>query len=74
MTNPETLGIVAIVVMVGSYALESRSSIFIATFAIGCAMAAFYAWLIGSVPFLIAEGIWALIAARRWYLARTTGR
>ena len=74
MTNPETLGIVAIVVMVGSYALESRSSIFIATFAIGCAMAAFYAWLIGSVPFLIAEGIWALIAARRWYLARTAGR
>ena len=74
MTNPETLGIVAIVVMVGSYALESRSSIFIATFAIGCAMAAFYAWLIGSVPFLIAEGIWALIAARRWYLVRTAGR
>lgn len=74
MTNPETLGIIAIVVMVGSYALESRSSIFIATFAIGCAMAAFYAWLIGSVPFLIAEGIWALIAARRWYLARTAGR
>jgi uncharacterized membrane protein len=74
VTNPETLGIIAIVVMVGSYALESRSSIFIATFAIGCAMAAFYAWLIGSVPFLIAEGIWALIAARRWYLARTAGR
>jgi hypothetical protein len=74
MTGPEMLGIVAIVIMVGSYALESRSSVFIATFAIGCALAAFYAFLIGSVPFLIAEGIWALIAARRWYLARTAGR
>jgi len=70
MNDPELLGIIAIVIMVGSYALENRATIFIATFALGCALAAFYAWLIGSTPFQIAEGIWAVIAARRWYLSR----
>lgn len=70
MIDPEMLGIVSIIIMVGSYALESRSSIFVATFAFGCALAAFYAYLIGSIPFLVAEGLWAIIAARRWYLTR----
>ncbi|MEM9107858.1 MAG: hypothetical protein AAGC96_19620 [Pseudomonadota bacterium] len=70
MSYTESLGLIAIIIMVGSYALEERSSVFIATFAIGCAMAAFYAFLIGSYPFLIAEGIWAVIAARRWIKAR----
>ena len=70
MANVETLGLIAIVIMVGSYALEERSHVFIATFAFGCALAAFYAYLIGSIPFLIAEGIWAVIAVRRWYRVR----
>ncbi len=69
MAHIETLGIVAIVIMVGSYALEKRAPVFIATFALGCAMAAVYAYLIGSYPFLIAEGLWAIIAARRWWVA-----
>lgn len=66
----EYLGLVAVVIMVGSYAFEARHTHFILTFAIGCAMAAFYAWLIGSVPFMLAEGIWALIALLRWWRAR----
>ena len=68
----EILGIVAIVTMVASYALESRGTFFIAAFAAGCALAAVYhAYLIDSYPFLIAEGIWrAVIAARRWHVAR----
>ena len=70
----ESLGLIAIIIMVGSYALEDRSSVFIATFALGCALAAFYAFLIGSYPFLIAEGIWAVIAMRRWMKARARGR
>lgn len=66
---PETVelfGIAAITIMVISYALESRGKIFVAIFAVGCAMAAIYAWMIGSYPFLIAEGIWAVIALWRW--------
>ena len=68
----EALGIVAITIMVASYALEARHPIFIATFAAGCALAAFYALLINSIPFLIAEGIWAVIAFRRWQKARSS--
>jgi hypothetical protein len=70
MTSTEALGLFAITIMVASYALEKRGHFFIATFAVGCALAAFYAYLIESYPFLIAEGIWSLIAARRWWLAR----
>ncbi|WP_417516729.1 hypothetical protein [Minwuia sp.] len=66
----ETLGVVAIIIMVGSYALEDASSHFIILFSAGCALAATYAWLIGSWPFLIAEGLWSLIALRRWIRVR----
>ena len=66
----EVLGIVAIVTMVASYAFEKRGTFFIAAFAAGCALAAVYAYLIDSYPFLIAEGIWAVVAARRWHVAR----
>lgn len=62
----ELLGIIAVFIMVSSYALEKRDPIFIAIFSFGCAMAATYALLLGSVPFLVAEGIWAVIAFQRW--------
>lgn len=65
----ETLGVVAIAVMVASYAFEKRAPYFIGIFAGGCALAAFYAFLIGSWPFFIAESVWALIALRRWRIA-----
>lgn len=66
MSGVEALGLVAITIMVASYALEHVHHLFIAIFAIGCAIAAFYAYLIGSYPFLIAESLWAIIALRRW--------
>lgn len=68
MTNH--LGLVAVIIMVGAYAFESRHSIYILIFAFGCALAAIYAWLIGSIPFFIAEGIWSLIALWRWHRIR----
>lgn len=58
--------------MVASYALEKRGPGFIAVFAFGCALAALYAYLIGSYPFLVAEGLWCLIALKRWRDARRT--
>ena len=66
----EALGLLAVTIMVISYALEHRAPVWIAVFAFGCALAALYALLIGSVPFLIAEGLWSLIALRRWSVAR----
>ncbi len=62
----EHLGLIAVTLMVASYALEPRHRHFTLIFAAACALAAFYAWLIGSVPFLIAEGIWSLVALYRW--------
>ncbi len=70
MSPTEMLGLVAIVIMVSSYALEKLAPIFIAIFALGCALAAIYALLIQSYPFFIAEGLWSVIAARRWWHAK----
>jgi hypothetical protein len=66
----ETPGLLAAPIMVISYALEQRAPAWIAVFAFGCVLAALYALPIGSVPFLIAEGVWSLIALRRWSVAR----
>ncbi|MBV1934882.1 MAG: hypothetical protein KUG59_09330, partial [Parvibaculaceae bacterium] len=65
------LGLIAVIIMVGSYALEVKHSAFILAFAFGCALAATYAWMIGSTPFLIAEGLWTLLALKRWFDARS---
>ncbi len=70
MTVIEWLGLIAVTIMVISYALENRHPTFILIFAIGCAVTAVYAFLIGSVPFLIAEGIWSVIAAHRYLKKR----
>lgn len=66
----EILGITAVIIMVTSYGLEHKSPVFIAIFSFGCVLAETYAFLLGSIPFLIAEGVWAIIAFRRWRLAR----
>ncbi|CTQ55105.1 hypothetical protein LP7551_03646 [Roseibium album] len=66
----EALGLAAVLIMVSSYALEEKHPVFVLIFAAGCAMAAAYAWLIGSIPFLLAEGIWTLIAFKRWLRVR----
>lgn len=66
----EVLGITSVIIMVISYALEHKSPIFIAIFSFGCVLAASYAFLLESIPFLIAEGVWAIIAFRRWQLVR----
>lgn len=70
MPAVEALGVIAITIMVGSYALERRAPVFIAVFAGGCALAALYAFLIGAWPFFVAESIWAVIAFRRWLTLR----
>ena len=62
----EIFGITAVIIMVASYALEHVSPTYIAIFSFGCVLAATYALLLGSIPFLIAEAIWAVIAFRRW--------
>ncbi len=64
-------GACAVTIMLVSYALEHRSSWWILLFALACAASSLYGWLAGTWPFGIVEGIWALVALRRWFLRRT---
>ena len=56
--------------MLVTYAFEQRSPWFILAFAFSCLLGSSYGFLQGAWPFGLVEGIWALIAARRWWLVR----
>ena len=51
--------------MVLAYALEGRHRAFVALFAAGFAASNAYGFLIGSIPFGLAEAVWSLAALRR---------
>ncbi len=66
--SPLTLfGLFAVSLMVISYALEKKSNWYIFIFGIACVLGSVYGFLQGAWPFGIAEGIWAVIAFRRWF-------
>ncbi|MGB4781777.1 hypothetical protein [Candidatus Methylomirabilis sp.] len=62
----ELFGVLAVTAMVLMYALEHRSPVYVLGFAGACVAASLYAVLIQSWPFAAVEGIWAVIAVRRW--------
>jgi len=53
------------------YALEKRSSWFILAFVGSCVLGSIYGFLQGAWPFGLVEGVWSLIALRRWWQARS---
>jgi hypothetical protein len=59
-------GLFAVTAMVLCYAFEGRSPCFVLAFAGTCVLASIYGFLQGAWPFGIVEGIWALVALRRW--------
>jgi hypothetical protein len=63
-------GAIAVTVMMVSYALERRSARWILVFACACAASSTYGWLAGAWPFGVVEAVWALVALRRWWIAR----
>jgi hypothetical protein len=63
-------GAVAVTVMMVSYALERRSAWWLLVFAVACTASSAYGWLAGAWPFGVVEGVWALVALRRWWTAR----
>jgi len=67
-------GATAVSFMMIMYALESRSPRFIAAFALGCALSSSYGFLAGTWPFGVVEGIWTLVALRRYHSARLSER
>jgi hypothetical protein len=64
-------GVCALTFMMCIYALEGRGCRFVLAFALGCALSSTHGFLSGAWPFGVVEGIWTLIALRRYL---TTGR
>ncbi len=65
-------GAAAVSVMLLAYALEERAVAWVLVFALACAASSLYGWLAGTWPFGVVEGVWALVALRRWR-ARASG-
>ncbi|MDA8194356.1 MAG: hypothetical protein M0Z53_10210 [Thermaerobacter sp.] len=59
-------GASVVTLMMIFYALESRSPWFTLAFALACAGSSLYGWLSGTWPFGVVEGVWALVALRKW--------
>jgi hypothetical protein len=65
-------GALAVTAMLISYALESRSVVFVLAFAVACAASSLYGFLQGAWPFGVVEAIWCAVALRRWWLRRAS--
>ena len=63
-------GVVALSFMMLMYALERRDRRFIAAFAVGCVLSSAYGFWSGTWPFGVVEGVWSLIALRRYRTSR----
>jgi len=60
-------GLLSVTAMMVCYALESRSHWFVLAFSGTCVLASTYGFLQGAWPFGIVEGVWSLVALRRWW-------
>jgi hypothetical protein len=63
-------GLLTVTAMLVFYALEQRSVWFVLAFAGACAAGSLYGFLQGAWPFGLVEAIWAIVAVRKWWLAR----
>jgi len=59
-------GLFAVSAMLICYTHEDRSPWFVLAFAGSCALGSAYGFLQGAWPFGLVEGIWALVALKRW--------
>jgi hypothetical protein len=66
MTPLSLFGLFAVTMMLVCYALEERSPWYSLGFAIACGLGSLYGFLQGAWPFGLVEGVWALVALRRW--------
>jgi hypothetical protein len=59
-------GLFAVTLMLVCYAFEDRSRWFVLCFAGACLLGSAYGFLQGAWPFGVLEGIWSIVALRRW--------
>jgi hypothetical protein len=74
MNSLTLFGLVAVTLMLVSYALEKRSHWFILAFSGSCVLASAYGFLQGAWPFGLVEAVWSGVALRRWWLERRARR
>ena len=60
-------GLFAVTAMLVTYALEDRSRWYVLAFAGACVLGSTYGFLQGAWPFGLVEGIWSIVALRRWW-------
>jgi hypothetical protein len=70
MNGLTAFGFVAVTLMLVFYALEDRSSWFVAAFAGACVMGSAYGFLQGAWPFRFVEAVWSVVACVRWWKSR----
>ncbi len=70
MTPLTLFGLFAVSAMLVCYALESRSRWWTLAFAGSCLLGSTYGFLQGAWPFGLVEGVWAMVAVRKWWMTR----
>ena len=70
MSALTAFGLFAVTAMLVTYALEKRGPLFIFLFACSCALGSVYGFLQGAWPFGLVEGVWSIVALRRWLTVR----
>ncbi len=66
MDRLTVFGLFAVTSMLICYAFEHHSHWLVFGFAVSCALASIYGFLQGAWPFGVVEGIWCMVALRRW--------
>ena len=66
MSILSAFGLFAVTAMLVCYALEARGHWFVLGFAVACCLGSVYGFLQGAWPFGLVEGIWAVVAFKRW--------
>src|SRR5579862_6250149 len=75
MNRLTCFGLIAVSLMLLFYTLENRANVFVLAFAVACAMGSVYGFLVRDAwPFGLVEGIWSLVALRRWWTACRSAR
>ena len=69
MSALTAFGLFAVTAMLVCYALEARSAWWTLGFAFACLLGSAYGFLQGAWPFGLVEAVWAMVAARKWWLA-----
>lgn len=67
-------GLLSVSLMLIFYALEDRSHWFILLFSFSCCLGSMYGFLQGAWPFGLVEAVWAIVALRKWIIAKRTFR